>query len=127
MNSLDVDTPFHPNYLVATAVYETFPDGDIVLRPEAIAGLDETFTVIHVGEVIDGIQYFAGLYGEHNLEDMPTNPMNMGPLVLSVQLIDGRLTVTDALSVENGTTTIATRQRADGCPVRRGTHHGPAV
>lgn len=103
----DVDVPSHPNFLVATAVYEAFPEGDIVLRPAHVDGLTETFTVIHVGEVVDAVQYFAGLYGEHNLEDMPVNPMNLETLVIGVQLIDGRLTIADALSVEDGTSTIA--------------------
>lgn len=105
-HSPDVDTPFHPNFLVATAVSEAFPNDDIVLRPQDVDGLADTFTVIHIGEVVDGIYYFAGIYGEHDLDTIPVNPMNLNPLVLGVQLTDGRLTVADALSVEKGTQTI---------------------
>jgi hypothetical protein len=102
----NVDDTSNPDFLVAAALYDVYPDDDIVLRPGAIGGLSDSFTVIHVGEVAKGVQYLAGLYGEHNLEDMPINPMNLETLVIGVQLIEGRLTVTEALLVEASTTTI---------------------
>jgi hypothetical protein len=106
-SDLLLDSP-HPNYLVASAFYEAYPDGNIILRPEAVDGLAESFTVIHVGHVDDGVQYLVGLYGEHDLENPPLNPMNMEPLVLGLILVNGQLTVTDALPIEAGTDTIAT-------------------
>lgn len=112
----DTDGNFlpNPNYLVATAVQDAFPGRNPVFLPKVIDGLAETFTVIHFGAVVDGIQYFAGLYGEHDLDDVrdsngaTINPMNLEPIVIGVQLVDGRLTVTDALSAKYGTSTIAT-------------------
>jgi hypothetical protein len=98
-SDLLLDSP-HPNYLVASAFYEAYPDGNIILRPEAVDGLAESFTVIHVGHVDDGVQYLVGLYGEHDLENPPLNPMNMEPLVLGLILVNGQLTVTDALPLE---------------------------
>lgn len=97
---ITADLPLSPDFLVAAAIYDAFPEDNFVFRPEAIAGLDETFTVIHVGKVVDGTQYFVGLYGEHNLDDMPVNPMGMQPPVLGVRLVNDQLTVADALLVE---------------------------
>lgn len=97
----------NPNFLVASALYDAYPAGDTILRPNVIDGLNEPFAVIHIGPVEDGVQYLVGLYGEHDLENPPVNPMNLEPLVLGLILVDGRLTVSDALSIETGTDTIA--------------------
>jgi len=102
----NVDDRLHPNHLVAAAVQAVYPDSDAVLRPQDVDGLTDSFTVFYFGEVVDGVQYFVGLYGEHNVEDMPINPMNMNPLVIGIQLTDGRLTVADALPAEEETRTL---------------------
>lgn len=99
---LNVAETLHPNHLVVSAIRDACPDDRIVLRPEIVDGLADMFTVIFEGSAMDGVQYFVGLYGEHDLDSETFNPLNMNPLVLGVQLIGGQLTVANTLSVDDG-------------------------
>lgn len=95
------------NLLVAVAICEAFVESNIIiLRPEVIEGLTEPFTVFHVDRITEGIQYFVGFDGEHDLDGKTFNPMGMEPQVLGVQLTDSRLTLADALSVQESKTAL---------------------